>query len=243
MMRLPLTRWTLHGSGLPDRLLEHDSSGFSLPGADALGAFAELLGTDGAPSEEPAEQTAPFALPAMLPDDVPGCVRLTRELDFGSLRGDRALLIIDHLAGRGEILLDNQVLARFDSAGSPAASASAAMALTGTPCQLAVDLTDALYLGRRQTLTLRFEETRPSGACGPVFLVTTARAHLSRVTVAPDARSGVVSVRARVCAQSAGSYVLRAQPISSVPGPSDAWECRFDLAAYRTREASLSMAL
>ena len=101
MMRLPLTRWTLHGSGLPDRLLEHDSSGFSLPGADALGAFAELLGTDGAPSEEPAEQTAPFALPAMLPDDVPGCVRLTRELDFGSLRGDRALLIIDHIAGRG----------------------------------------------------------------------------------------------------------------------------------------------
>ena len=242
MMRLPLTHWTLCGSRLPDRLLEHDSSGFSLPGADALHAFAELLGTDGAPSEEPAEQTAPFALPAMLPDDVPGCVRLTRELDFGSLRGDRALLIIDHLAGRGEVMLDNQVLARFGGAESSAASASAAMALTGTPCQFAIDLTDALYLGRRQTLTLRFEETRPSGACGPVFLVTTARAHLSRVTVAPDARSGVVAVRASICAQSAGSYVLRAQCVSPVPGPTEARECRFDLAAYRTREASLSMA-
>ena len=245
MMRLPLTHWTLCGSRLPDRLLETGPSGFSLPGADALGAFSELLGTDDAPSGEDrtAEQTAPFALPAMLPDDVTGCVCLTRELDFGSLRGDRALLIIDHLAGRGEVLLDNQVLARFDSARSPAASVAAAMELTGTPCLLAVDLTDALYLGRRQTLTLRFEAARPAGACGPVFLVTTARAHLSRVTAAPDARSGVVSVHARVCAQSAGSYVLRAQPISSVPGPSDARECRFDLAAYRTREASLSMAL
>ncbi|MBP3522112.1 MAG: hypothetical protein J6M56_00900, partial [Clostridia bacterium] len=170
MMRLPLTHWTLRAGSLPDRLLETGPSGFSLPGADALGAFSELLGTDGAPygEDRPAEQTAPFALPAMLPDDVSGCVRLTRELDFGSLRGDRALLIIDHLAGRGEVLLDNQVLARFDSARSPAASVAAAMELTGTPCLLAVDLTDALYLGRRQTLTLRFEAARPAGACGPV---------------------------------------------------------------------------
>ena len=243
MMRLPLTNWTLRGGSLPDRLLETGPIGFSLPGADALHAFADLLGTDGAPSEAPAEQSAPFALPAMLPDDVPGCVRLTREIDFGSLRGDRALLIIDHLAGRGELLLDDQVIARFDGAQSPAASASAAMALTGTPCMLAVDLTDALYLGRRQTLTLRFEEARPAGACGPVFLVTTVCAHLSRVTLAPDARSGVVSVHARICAQTAGSYVLRAQPVSSAPDPCAARECRLDLTAYQMREASLAMAL
>ena len=245
MMRLPLTHWTLHADSLPDRLLEAGPAGFSLPGADALHAFADLLGTDGAPAggDAPAEQTAPFALPAMLPDDVTASVRLTRELDFGSLRGDRALLEIDHLAGRGEILLDHQVLARFDSAQPPDASIAAAMELTGTPCMLAVDLTDALYLGRRQTLTLRFEAARPAGACGPVFLVTTARAHLSQVTVAPDARSGAVSVRARLCAEAAGSYVLRARGIPSVPGPSDARECRFDLAAYRTREASLAMAL
>ncbi|MGN0772305.1 MAG: hypothetical protein ACI4MP_00750 [Candidatus Ventricola sp.] len=245
MMRLPLTHWTLRGGSLPDRLHAEEDTGFSLPGAEALHAFAELLGTDGASPchSEPAERSAPFALPAMLPDDVPAGVCLTREIDFGSLRGDRALLEIDHLAGRGEILLDGQVLARFDSAVPPAASMAAAMDLTGTPCMLAVDLTNALYLGRRRTLTLRFEAARPAGVCGPVFLVSTVHAHLFRVRVTPDARSGLIALRANIRARSAGSYALRAQSVSPTAGSSAAREIRLDLDACEMREAALSMAL
>lgn len=251
-MRLPLTNWTLRGS-LPDRLLADEPSGFSLPGAQALCAFSGLLGDEVPAQEEsreeareesqkePREASAPFALPAMLPDDAPGCVRLTREVDFGSLRGDRALLQIDCLAGRGEVLLDDQVLARFDGGrASPDAAA-----LTGTPCMLAVDLTDALNLGRRRTLTLRFDASRPAGACGPVFLVTTERAFLAHVTLAPDARARTVSLRAQIRARCAGRYVLRAQPVSPSPSqePPAAREISLDLAAGETREASLSMAL
>lgn len=241
-MRLPLTHWTLHGAGLPSRLLEDTPAAFSLPGAQALCAFADLLGGDEAPAQAASEEAdAPFSLPAMLPDDVSGCVRLTREIDFGGLRGDRALLTIDHLTGRGEVLLDEQVIARFDgNRASPAADR-----LTGTPCMLAVDLTDALNLGRRQTLALRFDASRPAGACGPVFLVTTERAYLAHVTLAPDARARAVSLRAQVCAQCAGRYVLRAQPVSPSPSqePAAARETVFDLAAEETREAALSMAL
>lgn len=239
MMRLPLTHWTLRGDSLPDRLLEAGTPGFSLPGADALRAFAGLLGGEAPAQEAPEEAGAPFALPAMLPDDVPGCVRLTREIDFGGLRGDRALLLIDHLAGRGEVLLEDRVIARFDGS-RPSAGATG---LTGAPCMLAADLTDALRLGRRQTLSLCFEGARPAGACGPVFLVTTAHAHLSHVTVTPDAHSRVVSVRATVCALHAGRYALRALPVPPVPGPPDAREIRLELTAGQTREAALSMAL
>ena len=247
MTRLPLTHWTLHGSSLPKRLLDDKPAGFSLPGAAALSAFADLLGTPDAPSEAdaPSESAAPFALPAMLPDDVPGSVRLCREIDFGSLRGDRALLELDHLAGRGELLLDDQVLARFDSAASSAASIAAAADLTGTPCMLAVDLTKALHLGRRRTLTLRFEPERPAGVCGPIFLVTTVRAHLARTTLLPNARTATVSLRTQVCAQQAGSYVLRARPVPPAAG-SDAVPAReisLSLAAQETREAALTMAL
>ncbi|MGN0777085.1 MAG: hypothetical protein ACI4MM_10465 [Candidatus Ventricola sp.] len=244
MMRLPLTHWTLCGSSLPDRLSAAGSSGFSLPGADALNDFADLLGGDGVWQDSaPAERTAPFSLPAMLPDDVPGGVRLTREIDFGSLRGDRALLQLEHLTGRGEILLDDQVLARFDGSQAPAASVSEAAALTGTPCMLAVDLTDALFLGRRRTLTLRFEESRPAGVCGPVFLVANEHAHLSRVILTPDAHSGTVSLRARISTRTEGHYVLRARSVSPMADPSAARESAFPLGAYAVHEASFSMAL
>lgn len=254
-MRLPLTHWTLRGDGLPERLLEDERSGFTLPGAQALGAFAGLLGgapdEQDAPEEEQAKQekkekkeaSAPFALPAMIPDDVPGPVALTREIDFGSLGGDRALLLLDHIAGRGEVLLDGQTLARFDGGRASAAAAE----MTGTPCMLAADLTDALCLGRRRTLTLRFDASRPAGVCGPVFLVTTERAHLFQACIAPDARRRTISLRAKVCARCAGRYVLRALPVSPGPSsarePSAAREIAFDLAAGETREAALSMAL
>lgn len=244
-MRLPLTHWTLRGR-LPERLLEDGPAGFSLPGAQALGAFADLLGGGDASAEQEAENpsgasseeaSAPLSLPAMLPDDVPGGVRLTREIDFGSLRGDRALLEIDHLAGRGDVLLDEQVIARFGGELPDAA------ALTGTPCMLAVDLTDALNLGRRRTLALRFDASRPAGACGPVFLVTTAFAHLAHVTVAPDARRRLIALRAEVSARCAGRYALRALPVSPDGASSDAREIFLDLAERETRAAALSMAL
>ena len=240
MMRLPLTHFTLCAASLPDRLLDDGRAGFSLPGADALEAFAELLG--GAPQEDaPAEGRAPFALPSMLPDDVSGSVSLTREIDFGSLRGDRALLELDHLAGSGEVLLGDQVLARFG--GSPASGMAGAAELTGTPCMLALDLTHALNLGRRQTLTLRFDEARPAGVCGPVMLVATEHAHLARVVLTPDARSKAVAVRARVSAQREGRYVLRALPVAPGASAAAAREIRFSLAEHQTHEAALTLAL
>ena len=86
---LPLTSWQLHARELPDELtLQPRSTAFSLPGAKALADFADLLGEpEAAPEEDEAqEESAPFALPAMLPDSLEGPVSLRREIDFGSLR-------------------------------------------------------------------------------------------------------------------------------------------------------------
>ena len=248
MMRLPLANWTLTADSLPDRLLDAPVfSGFSLPGADALDAFADLLGGD-APAESaqpvsPDAQSAPFSLPGMIPEDVSGCAECTREIDFGSLRGERALLEIDHLTGRGEILLGDSVLARFDSAQPPLPAMQSAAEQTASPCMLAVDLTDALHLGRRETLTLRFDGTRPAGACGPVFLTTTTFAHLSCASLLPDASHRTITLRARICARQAGSYALRAQamPPAADQGAPAAREMQLTLSEGETRNVSLSM--
>lgn len=248
-MRLPLTHWTLRAAHLPDRLLDDPRPvGLTLPGAAALDAFADLLGegSAGSPPDSPAnpsEDTAPFTLPAMIPKDVPGAVSLCREIDFGALRGDRAVLVLDHIAGRGEILLGDSVVARFDSAQPASASISDAMALTAAPCMLAIDLTAALHLGRRETLTIRFDDVRPAGACGPLFLETTVCAHLAHVTITPDTGRRTMTIRFSVCAQAAGIYVLRAQavPPGAAQAAAPAREVPLTLNAGETRSAQLSM--
>ena len=146
----PLSRWQLYARELPDELaaLPKDSS-FSLPGAKALEGFADLLGEAEAASEDiPAEESAPFSLPAMLPDDLEGPVSLRRAIDFGALHGDRAILAIDHIMGRGRILLGEEILCTFDSARFTDEDLIAAHDTVAQPCMLAVNLSDALDLGR-----------------------------------------------------------------------------------------------
>ena len=66
----PLTHWRIRAARLPERLTEDTlfDASFRLPGADALSAFADLLG--GAPDEDcgsaPDMQEADFTLPAAI---------------------------------------------------------------------------------------------------------------------------------------------------------------------------------
>jgi len=244
-MTLPLTHWQLHAASLPDRLLDDASTpSFSLPGADALDAFADLLSTDAdnEPAGEKRDETfAPFALPGMIDEDIPGEVSLSREIDFGALHGDRALLTLDHITGSGDILLDGERIACFG--GDPVESSSAAHAMTASPCMLCVDLTDALRLGRRQTLTLRFSGQRPAGVPGPVFLHTSSHAFLSCISLSPDARRRSISLRARVQAHRNGAYLLRAQAIPAQPGApvEAARETALELRQGEPQEAQLCL--
>ena len=126
---LPLTNWQLYARELPEELENLASpSSFVLPGAKALESFADLLGEAAADEEEsaPALQSAPFSLPAMLPEGLSGSVFLRREIDFGSLRGDRAVLTLDHIVGSGRILLGESQLCAFDSAAMDADALAAA---------------------------------------------------------------------------------------------------------------------
>ena len=106
-MNLPLRTWTLTADALPERLLgAQEDTGFTLPGADALAAFAGLLGVEEEKAPDAKEQPgAPFDLPALIPQDVEGCFTLSREIDFGELAGDRAELRLSMVCGRGEALL------------------------------------------------------------------------------------------------------------------------------------------
>lgn len=216
MMRLPLTQWTLEGESLPERLLdEPKTEGFSLPGADALSEFADLIGD--VQTESAAQVSGVcYAAGSFFEEDLKGKLTLSREIDFGAYDGDRALLTFAYLAGSGEIWLEDACIARFDE--NRQEELRHAHELTGLPCDLAVDVSDALLLGRKQTLKVCFDEARPAGMVGAAFLCVTARAHLSRVSIAPDALRKTMTVRARVSAQHAGRYVLCVQEIPGEPG-------------------------
>lgn len=240
MMHLPLTQWQIFSQNLPERLLDAPSPrAFSLPGADQLSAFADLIGEG--KKEEKNSEGADYTLANLFEEDIPGVVTLRKEIDFGAFEGDRALLTFAHIAGRGEILLDDACIARFGD-DYPAAL-KRAYDLTGMPCAMAVDLTEALHLGRKKTLSLRFDETRPAGVMGTAFLCVTAKANLSRVSIQPDAVRRTMNVRARVSAQQAGRYVLRVQ---AVPGGEHAIlppERETDIMLNAGEERSVQMAL
>lgn len=243
---LPLTaQWRISAESLPDRLLSRtDSAGFSLPGAQALSGFTDLLGsTDDAPART-AAPGAPFSLPAMIPDDVPGRVTLSREIDFGALGGDRALLLIDSLAGSGSILIGNTPVATFGSTGCLFPPAQAA-ALTGMPCALAIALSDALHLGRRETLSICFDEARPAGVPGSVTLSVTQDAYLSHLTLSPDAAQRTLTVRTQIAAQRSGAYALRVQtaPGGAARPAEPAREVTLTLGEGEIRRAELTLAL
>lgn len=222
---LPLTRWRLSGAALPARLLEEARPApFSLPGAQALGDFAALLeGEDGAassggvrPPQSGAAPGAPFQLPALLPQDMPGAATLSRELRLGGLGGESATLQIGLLLGSGGVYLDGERVAAFRSG------------------PFALDLTRALLSGRAHTLAFRFDGARPAGMLGGVLL---------RATLLPDAASGTMTVRAAVRGLQAGTYLLRAAPFPArgEAAPSVPREVTLSLAKGEMRVTTLTL--
>ena len=204
----PLTRWRIRASRLPERLTEDapfDTS-FRLPGADALSAFADLLG---GMSDEPGDdaqtlQEADFTLPAAIPDDINGAVELAVELDFGALCADDAELTLELVRGRGRVLADDMPLCTFQNQKDGF---------------LRVPLTRALHAGRRQTIRLCFDVSRPAGVLGPVNLHLMTCARLRDIVLLPDAKTQTVRLRATLAAMETGRYVLRARAACK----GDAW--------------------
>lgn len=252
-MQLPLLScWRISAPDLPDHLLEPEAApAFSLPGAEALLDFADLLGEpEAAPAETASVSgndwpSAPFSLPSLLPDMLSGEAALSCEIDFGALSDDHAVLTFSHLLGRGSILLGDTPVASFDSASLSVFESEKAFSLSASPCSFAVDLTDVLRRGRLETITIRFDDVRPAGVCGPVFLQTTRHAALSRVVLTPDAAQQTISLRAQVSAELAGEYALRVLPIASPPAgsPISAREISFELAAGESHQASMTFSL
>ena len=196
----PLTRWRIRAPRLPERLTENapPDDAFHLPGADALSAFSDLLGApipDGA-GDAQAVQEADFALPAAIPGDVSGAVELTYALDFGALCADDAELTLELVRGRGRVLADDVPLCAFQNPKDGL---------------VRVPLAHALHAGRRQTLRLCFDASRPAGVLGPVCLHLTTRARLRDIVLWPDAQTKTVRLRAALSAMETGRFVLRAR--------------------------------
>ncbi|MDO5377671.1 MAG: hypothetical protein Q4G52_04980 [Clostridia bacterium] len=197
---VPLSRWRLTGPSLPERLIERERQAFSLPGAQALADFAALLDDESVPSSDrlPAQgeekPSAPFRLPALLPEDMPGAAALSRELRLGGLSGDHAALHVDLLLGRGGVYLDDERVASFRDG------------------PFSLDLTPALLSGRTHTLSFRFDATRPAGMLGGVLLRTARCARIRRAALVPHAASRTMTVRVAIQGLCAGNYLLRAQP-------------------------------
>ena len=138
MTHFPLTQWQIFSQHLPERLQDAPSPrAFSLPGADQLSAFADLIGEE--EKEEKESEGAAYTLGSLFEEDIPGSVTLRKEIDFGAFEGERALLTFAHIAGRGEILLDDVCVARFGEDSQ--AALKQAYDLTGMPCSMAVDTT------------------------------------------------------------------------------------------------------
>lgn len=245
---LPLMHcWTIQAQALPDELLPAACARkFSLPGAEDLSAFADLLGVPQA--QEPAHeitggQSAPFSLPALIPDSLEGPFSLSCSVDFGALKGDRAVLVIDHICGRGVIMIGDVQLAAFDTSSASFRSISEAADLTASPCMLAADLTDALLRGRKETLTIRFDETRPAGLSGPVMLRAARCAYLSRLRIRSDAARSTMTLTAQINALESGRYFLRVQPVSSDGSGMQIRESAYSCQANASCEAEITMAV
>ena len=212
-MQLPLTQWMLQADSLPEHLLdEKEKPAFSLPGAAALSEFADLIGGNEQQDEKTQGEEISYAIGGLFEEGIGGEVVLSKEIDFGAYTGDRALLTFSQLAGSGEIDLDGECIARFG--GEMSASLRDAFDKTGMPCALCLDVSDALHLGKSGVIRVKFDAARPAGVVGAAFLSVTAHAHLSRVSIQPDAIRRTMTVRARVCAQQAGRYVLRIQAVT-----------------------------
>lgn len=199
--------------------------GFSLPGALELREFADLLGfeeEEKAPEEAPAGRA--FSLPAMLPCWAKGSACLSREIDFSRMAGDHAMLTIDHLCGSGEIKLGERTLYSFGK-GIPSAR---------------IDLTDDLRLGRKQTLSICFDDAKGAGVCGAVLLKTTMTAHFEEIDLTPDPVSQTLKADIRCHLSRAGTYGIRVACVPDEENAASPWqEARFLQA--QAGEAKLSV--
>ena len=238
-MILPLTRFTLTADALPDRLLPRTKGArFALPGARELAAFGDLIGDEPparpglppipSPQEEENGEGVPFTVPALLPEDVGTGAALSCTLRLERMGCTHARLDFGLLAGRGEVLLNGERVARFDN--SP----------------LTLELTDALRSRRRQMLTLRFDDARPAGVCGTPVLRVGQTAQLMRVRIQPDARARTMTLRALVHAETEGEILLRvlpcpAQAAKAADEPPAARETVLDMRADETREAFVTL--
>ena len=93
-MRLPLQSWRIYAKKLPERLAgEQKEEAFFLPGADALSAFSDLFGGNEADTPAAQESCADYDLCGLFEEDISGAVTLKKDVDFGALTGDRAVLI------------------------------------------------------------------------------------------------------------------------------------------------------
>lgn len=196
---LPLnTGWRIFAGDLPARLTENEpDTAFHLPGADALADFSDLLGESTCPdSSETAPTDAPFPLPAALPEDVRGAAELRLELDFGKLHAQDAELIFELIRGKGRVFIGDTPAASFQNLKDG---------------MLRVPLFRALHLGRRQTVRLCFDASRPAGVLGGVCLHAVSHARLRDTVLIPDAQTQTVRLQTTICAMDAGDYLLRVQ--------------------------------
>ena len=204
---LLMSGWTLQADELPERMETARSAGFTLPGASSLKAFSDLLGTDEDEQEEqPETKEARFSLPGMLPPGTRGSATLSHEIDFARLAGTQAVLEIDHLCGTGAIYLGEKKLLSF-SGGMPAAA----------------DVTNALRLRRKQTLSIAFDDAQQAGIFGTALVHTADGACIETVRLAPDEARQTLGVEAVIHAQRPGAYALRAAIAGTQEDESAPW--------------------
>lgn len=225
--------WTLRADTLPqDADQPEHKAGFSLPGAQALMAFGDLLfdaPQDDPPpqaaQEEDDEETALFSLPGFLPDGTAGSASLSREIDFGALSGSHATLEIDQLCGAGRILLGKKTLLSF-SGGAGAV----------------IDLTDALRRGKKQTLCIEFDDAQQAGIFGAALLHTTDGARMTRIRLAPHAQQQTLDVEIAFMPDRPGEYAVRAALGGVQEGAAAPWrETSLHADGEQTVRFSLSM--
>ena len=195
-MRPLNTGWRIFCDDLPARLLEGETdTTFHLPGADTLADFGDLLGKDASfDVSEPPPTGAPFPLPAMIPEDVRGAAELRLEPDFGRLNAQDAELVFELIRGRGRVFIDDTPAAAFQNPKDG---------------MLRVPLFRALHLGRKQTIRLCFDASRPAGVLGGVCLHAVSHARLRDTLLIPDGQTQTVRLHTTVCAMDAGDYLLR----------------------------------
>lgn len=214
-----LSGWRISAPHLPERLKKKEQ-GFSLPGEEALRAFADLLGESDVPAAAERED-APFPLPALIPEEAEGPVELTRTMDMDRLGPGDAELFFDMLSGHGSVYLDTINLIDF------------------APGALRLSLPKMLRRGQR-TLRLVFDDSRPAGVCGPVMLHTTVFARLEQIRIRPDYPNMCADLT--VFAREAGTYVLRALGICGGKAPVS-WDTTLTLAEGERQSVSVSLDL